>query len=106
MAADLCNFFKFGHCKFGDRCKKTHVKEKCNNASCETLKCAKRHPIECKYYKEFGRCKFGVYCDYDHSSTSNADVLQSMASKITSLETEKIEMQEKITELEAKLTSF
>ena len=32
---NICNFNKFGFCKFRDRCRKQHVNDKCENSSCD-----------------------------------------------------------------------
>ena len=63
---NLCNHYKFGFCKHGDHCRKRHIKEKCDEEHCDQRTCEKRHPLECRYFREYGRCKFGSYCLYDH----------------------------------------
>ena len=88
----LCNFFKFGHCKFGDKCHKRHIKEKCVG-NCENEACQLRHPRECKFYSQFKRCKFGEYCSYLHieethmgKSKDLSEEIELLKSKIDSLE--------------------
>ena len=34
-------------------------------------KCEKRHPRECRFYKDYRRCKFGESCLYDHVERSD-----------------------------------
>ena len=65
-AKTICQFSKFGHCRFSVNCRLLHVKEICESESCETSKCPKRHPKACKFYAEYRRCKFGDYCSYSH----------------------------------------
>ena len=48
---NVCEYFKFGHCKHADKCRLMHVKEKCENPSCEIKNCNLRHPRTCKYYR-------------------------------------------------------
>ena len=62
IAENVCYFFKFGFCKYVDKCKYKHEKE-----NCEIEKCASRHPKSCRYFKEFGMCKFGDYCLFNHN---------------------------------------
>ena len=64
----VCQFFKYGFCKYRETCRKFHSEETCENEHCETLNCLKRHPRECKYYKIYKRCKFGSYCLFTHVS--------------------------------------
>ena len=73
MASTICLFFKYGYCKFGETCRLQHVNDLCSNSSCETSRCLKRHPKNCKFFKEFNRCKFGTYCAYLHTSTDDQD---------------------------------
>ena len=70
MAAEnLCLYNKFGFCKFRDTCKFRHVQEKCENSDCEVNNCQRRHPKECRYWRDFNRCKFGDYCLYKHETS-------------------------------------
>ena len=69
--ANVCQHHKYGFCKFLDKCKYKHVKENCNDKSCEINDCVKRHPMLCRYFKEFARCKFGFGWQYDLSKKLN-----------------------------------
>ena len=92
----VCNHFKFGHCRFMEKCTKKHINEVCNIADCNTSSCDKRHPKICRYFVHFNRCKFGSFCNYLHMPPL-ATVLKSQEVKIRSLETELLQMkQEKI----------
>ena len=69
MAATInfCNFYKFGFCKFGGKCRKIHHIEICEQNFCENVKfCEKRHPRRCYYYCAYGFCKFGTDCKFLH----------------------------------------
>ena len=70
---NVCKFFQYGHCKFGETCRKEHVSEKCRDFSCEREKsgCSQRHPTVCKYFKTYRKCKFGDYCSYEHELSSS-----------------------------------
>ena len=62
----VCVNFKFGFCKYGVRCRRKHINIKCENQECDIVNCERRHPYECRFYRDFKRCKFGNYCMYDH----------------------------------------
>ena len=62
----VCYFFKYGFCKFLDKCKFRHEKALCRKDHCEIQNCASRHPKKCRYFEEFGMCKFGDYCLFSH----------------------------------------
>ena len=69
MAAEqVCNFYKYGHCKFMDLCRNKHVKELCQNEVCEVINCPLRHPKTCRFYLFYGRCKFEP-CSYLHKES-------------------------------------
>ena len=66
----ICSFDKFGFCKYGVRCRKKHADLRCEDKSCEIFNCNKRHPKQCRYYKEFKRCKYNEYCRFDHKENA------------------------------------
>ena len=66
MSKMICLYYKFGYCKYNDKCKKEHVEALCENDSCLIFNCDKRHPKCCNFQREFGRCKYLTYCKYDH----------------------------------------
>ena len=63
--ATVCKYFKFGYCKYQNSCRFKHVDTICDNLRCEIVSCEKRHPKDCKYFREFGRCKFSP-CSFKH----------------------------------------
>ena len=65
----VCLFNMYGFCKFRETCHKTHFKEICEDESCETSNCFKRHPVKCKYFEIYNRCKFGSFCLFSHKTT-------------------------------------
>ena len=72
-AVNICVYNKFGFCKYGVTCRKKHVELKCESASCEIFDCLKRHPRECRYFRDFKRCKYSEYCRYEHKEISDMD---------------------------------
>ena len=97
-AVQVCKHFKFGHCRFQDKCRHEHVFEVCEDTNCNIFSCRKRHPRSCIFFKEFKRCKFGSFCNYKHEMEFNAcsrssqlqqqhqDEMSSLMSKIKCLE--------------------
>ena len=71
MAVDnYCLHNKYGHCRYGEKCKYNHLKEICENIGCENRHiCNKRHPKLCRYFQDFGRCKFSEYCSFNHTTS-------------------------------------
>ena len=63
----VCFFNKYGFCKNGNRCWKKHVKEICEKKECNGDGCMKKHPHECKYFRDYRRCKFSEFCAFDHT---------------------------------------
>ena len=59
--ANVCKHFKFGFCKFGEKCKKQHLKEICQTEDCNLKTCNKRHPKICKF--------FSLYISYHITAT-------------------------------------
>ena len=85
---NVCHYFKFGYCKHADHCRRRHIREKCENKDCDARTCEKRHPIECKYYRDFKRCKFGSYCLYEHIERNDPVIeeLKLVKAKIDAIE--------------------
>ena len=44
MPQNVCRYYKFGYCKFGEKCRNLHIEEKCENKQCDITNCDKRHP--------------------------------------------------------------
>ena len=66
MSGEICMFHKYGFCKNGDKCNRSHLQEVCLKRECDSRKCDKRHPRPCKLVMENGFCKFGTKCSYSH----------------------------------------
>ena len=100
-AQNVCRYNKFGYCKFGEVCRKQHVDELCDSSSCDPLTCIKRHPKECKFYRNYKRCKFNP-CKFSHmvSNQNYDEKLKEMSKKQETLEEN---LQEKIHIIDLKL---
>ena len=87
--SNVCQFYKFGYCRFRDTCRKQHIQETCEDIECDLNACNKRHPLTCKYFIEFQRCKFGEYCCFKHEKVTirNNEENDKLKKKIEQLET-------------------
>ena len=89
ICMSVCQYYKFGHCKFWTLCHRQHIIEVCEDINCEISDCIKRHPRQCKFFREYNRCKFLDFCSYAHKGVtyqSDVDVID-LVSKIEQLET-------------------
>ena len=82
----VCKYFQCGFCKFGESCRKQHVKETCPAQSCTSNSCMKRHPKICKYFLVQKSCKFGEKCLYKHIDSTNPSDISDLKEKIVFLE--------------------
>ena len=94
----VCQFNKYGFCKFGETCRHLHLSETCENKLCETSSCPKRHPKTCRYFSIYNRCKFGSFCFFNHEiedlETQNGD--DEMKTRLAFLEDQVIKLEAKI----------
>ena len=109
---NVCQHFKYGFCKYQEKCRQKHTSEICLKKDCEIDKCSQRHPRVCKYYREYKRCKFGSFCAYRHEdSKENVDKASTektieMEKKISCL-SELLDLKsEEVRNLELKLNTF
>ena len=101
MAAQIvCSYFKFGYCKHREYCRKRHVKEICELSSCEISNCDKRHPIKCKYYRDYGKCKFDP-CMFSH--VKDDDGIDALKKDLENVVVSIDKMERNINELDSKL---
>ena len=82
---NICNFFKYGYCKFKMSCKNKHVTLVCNDENCNPSKCDKRHPRLCKYVTKYGRCKLGSICAYSHDDLKTKNENERLEKKLDEL---------------------
>ena len=104
---NVCYFNKFGHCKYTTTCRNLHLKEVCEERNCESSKCNKRHPRNCRFFEQYQMCKFGLYCSFKHVQRidMNAEV-ESLKSNILKLEKEVNEKDTRVFILEEKVKEF
>ena len=105
MEAHACKHFQTGFCKFGNRCRKHHIKEICKNENCKSKSCNMRHPKPCKYYKVHQSCKFGDLCCYSHSIPTKQYDIAILVAKVNQMESTIKSMSEQIKLLEEEVDS-
>jgi hypothetical protein len=104
----VCKHDKFGFCKFGDQCRKEHIKEICRDLNaCKTIKtCHKRHPKVCRRFTIDKLCRFGSNCAYfhlDESDTTSQKSISDMNEKLINLENTVVEMGQLIRSLQTEI---
>ena len=102
----VCKYFQCGFCKFGESCRKQHIKEICQTQSCTLSSCIKRHPKVCKYFSVQKGCKFGELCSYKHIPNSNQNEVVELKEKMVTLERSLQLMTAKISELTEEVTNI
>ena len=65
MKENVCRYNKYGYCQYGDKCHFMHVNNLCEKNECTVFECDMRHPVVCKFYRNFRRYKFSN-CAYKH----------------------------------------
>ena len=103
MTREICLFYKFGFCRNGDKCKKSHLTEVCNKRECDYKKCDKRHPRPCKYQLQRGFCKFDSKCSYSHRLPK---MYEDQNMKIEALERQINDQNETIKDLKIKMIEY
>ena len=103
MSREICLFYKFGFCRNGDKCKKSHLTEVCNKRECDYKKCDKRHPRPCKYQLQRGFCKFDSKCSYSHRLPK---MYEDQNMKIEALERQINDQNETIKDLKIKMIEY
>ena len=88
MGSEICSFYKYGFCKFLEKCNKMHIKESCVEKNCVPSLCRYHHPKKCRYYEKFGNCKFGENCCYLHKKSDTNERIVCLENKIKTLEEE------------------
>ena len=100
MAREICLFHKFGFCRNGDKCQKSHLTDVCFKRECDYKKCDKRHPRPCKYHLQRGFCKFDSKCSFSHRLPK---MYEDQNMKIEALERKIDDQNETIKDLKIKL---
>ena len=101
----VCQFFKYGHCKFLEKCRNKHVQDVCENKNCEVTTCLKRHPRPCKFFQFYHRCKFNP-CSYMHEDTMDMSKVKEVKSELEMQAAEIDTLKSKLEVLETNFTEI
>ena len=88
----VCQYYKYGYCRYQETCRYEHVHELCEETNCVVRSCRYRHPKACRYFKELNHCKFGSSCQYKHDIQNNTinwkhhDEIAELSLKVRNLE--------------------
>ena len=102
----VCKFNQKGFCKFGDICRKHHVKEICSSSNCNTASCKLRHPRNCKFFTLFGSCKFNEDCAFKHTLSKSHIEIKDLQDQFHILKNSITEMNQVISHLKKELESY
>ena len=89
MEDEVCQFGKYGFCKFKGGCRRKHYTEVCEKLSgCKSIKeCHKRHPKICRrHFTSGNQCKFKEDCAYTHSKINHDEEKNHLKEKVEILE--------------------
>ena len=104
MEGEVCQFGKFGFCKFQARgCRKKHFIEVCDSLSkCNDTKiCNKRHPKLCIRVHSGTGCRFNDECAYSHKDSKEVEEKNEMKETLDILQKKVQELTSKVASLEA-----
>ena len=98
MEDEVCQFEKFGFCKFKGECKRRHLTKICKSLSgCIYKKhCDIRHPKNCKICAKENGCRHDKECAYTHNATKHVDKRNKLKEKVVILEKMVSEMTKKL----------
>ena len=104
--SSVCQYFKYGYCRYRENCRHQHVHETCENNDCNISTCNRRHPLPCKYFSVYQRCKFGEFCIYKHVvAPRNVEEIDSIKKKVNALESHIESLNSKFSELLKKVST-
>ena len=89
MTQKICFRNKFGYCKYCEKCRFRHEDEQCEDSECEVYNCEKRHPRNCKHFRQYGYCKFTTFCKFKHIKqlhiAENSEKIDKLEKKLETL---------------------
>jgi len=93
MAQQICSGNKFGYCKYCENSLFRHNNETCQDSECQIYSCEKRHPRNCKHFRNYGYCKFNTFCKYKHQKqihiAENCDKIEKIEKKLQTMKNPK-----------------
>ena len=94
---DVCNFNKYGYCKFKDKSLKPHENNAWQLLHCGKMQCRLFHPKICKYYAINDYYKFWEECRYLHKD-KEATRMADLEMRITQLNSDLNSMKNSLSE--------
>ena len=70
----MCSFNKSGFWKFGEKCRKKHIKELCQESSCDSKKMCTKTSKRMQVFENIGYCKFGERCLLSHNIKKDPNI--------------------------------
>ena len=105
MEDKVCQFSKFGYCKYQENCKRIPYSQecealwKCNNIN----KCEKRHPKKCNRFANRDNCRFKHDCAFSHHDSIENQENEKLTEKVLELKKKVSDMTFKMRSLKNKL---
>ena len=81
----VCQFNKFGFCKFRKTSFRKHEDKLCENGKSETKKCPYRHPKKCRFFVMYRNCKFGEFCRFGHDIIEDGKEVEKLKQQLEEL---------------------
>ena len=106
MAVEVCKFNQKGFRKFGDECRKRHVKEICANRDCKDESCLQRHPQLCRYFVFNRSCRFKDGCAFEHRDSDEKTKIKDLEAKLAAAEAKVAKLEYDVEEIKFRLESF
>ena len=105
MEDKVCQYSKFGYCKYTGNCKRIHYSEVCEaHGKCNNINgCERRHPKRCKRFANGINCRFENSCAFSHQDSIKNKESEDLKEKVQDLQNTVTEMTIKMTDLEKKL---
>ena len=102
---EVCQYGKYGFCKFKEICNRKHYTQICENLSgCkDTKKCHKRHPKDCKRFVSDSGCRFNSECAYNHRTVEEDGEKKMFKDKVSELEKMVKALSRKVLSLESEI---
>ena len=102
---EVCQYRKYGFCKFKEICKRKHFIQICDNLSgCKDIqKCYKRHPKDCKRFVSDSGCRFNSECAYNHRTAKEDGENEMFKDKVSELEKVVKALSRKVLSLESEI---
>ena len=101
----VCSWYTYGYCRHREGCRKRHVKENCEERTCDIYSCIKRHPKNCKFYWNYERCKFNPCAFLHKNNNENVESIKEENKRIA-LKLLAIDKELKELEIKAKVSEF